>query len=29
MQYESENPLSEITVGFFPENLGKISDKHS
>jgi hypothetical protein len=29
MHYESENPLTGITLGFFPENLGEISDKHS
>jgi hypothetical protein len=28
MQYESENPLSGITLGFFPENLGEFSNKH-
>jgi len=29
MQYESENPLSGVTLGFFPENLGEVSDEHS
>jgi len=28
MQYESENPLSGVTLGFFPENLGEVSDEH-
>ena len=29
MQYESENPLSGVTRGFFfPENLGELSDEH-
>jgi hypothetical protein len=28
MQCVSENPLSEVTLGFFPENLGKTSDEH-
>jgi hypothetical protein len=28
MQNESENPLSGVTLGFFPENLGEISDEH-
>jgi len=28
MQYESENPLSGVTFGFFPENLGGVGDKH-
>jgi len=28
MQYESENPLSGVTLGIFPENLGKVIDKH-
>jgi len=27
-QYESENPLFETPLGFFPENLSKVSDKH-
>jgi hypothetical protein len=27
MQYEFENPLSGVTVGFFPENLGEVSDE--
>jgi len=27
MQYEPENPLSGVTLGFFPENIGKISDE--
>jgi hypothetical protein len=31
MQYDSENPLSGVTLGFFffLDNLIKISDKHS
>ena len=29
MQYESENPLSGVTLGFFPKNLSKVSDEHS
>jgi hypothetical protein len=29
MQYESENPLLESHLDFFPENLGEVSDKHS
>jgi len=30
MQYESENPRSGVILGlFFPENLGKVSDKPS
>ena len=29
MQYESENPLSGVTLGFFfPESLGEVSDEH-
>jgi len=28
MQYKSENPLSGFTLGFFPENLGEVSDEH-
>jgi len=28
MQYESENPLSGVTLGFFPEKLGEVSDEH-
>jgi hypothetical protein len=28
MQYDSENPHSGVTLGFFPENLGKVIDKH-
>ena len=28
MQYESENPLSGVTLGFFPQNLGEVSDEH-
>jgi hypothetical protein len=29
MQYDSENPLSGVTLGiFFPENFGEDSDKH-
>jgi hypothetical protein len=29
MQYESENPLAGVTLGFlFPENLGEVSDEH-
>ena len=29
MQYESENPLSGVTIGFFlPENLGEVSDEN-
>ena len=28
MQHESENPLSGVTLGFFPENLGEDSDEH-
>jgi hypothetical protein len=29
LQYESENPLSGVILGFFfPENLGKVSDRH-
>jgi hypothetical protein len=29
MQYELENPLSGVTLDFFPENLGEVSDKHN
>jgi len=29
VQYESENPLSGVTLGIFPENLGEVSDEHS
>jgi hypothetical protein len=30
MQYESENPLSGVTLGFFSsENLGGVTDEHS
>jgi len=29
IQYESENPLSGVTLGFFfPENLGEVSDEN-
>ena len=28
MQYESKNPLSGVTLGFFPENLGEVCDEH-
>jgi len=28
MQYESENPLSGVTLGFSPENLGEVSDEN-
>jgi len=29
MQYESQNPPSGVTLGFFPpENLGEVSDEH-
>jgi hypothetical protein len=28
MQYESENPFSGFTLGFFPKNLGKVSVEH-
>jgi hypothetical protein len=28
MQHESENPLSGVTLGFFPENLGEDSHEH-
>ena len=28
MQYESENPLLETHLDFFPENLGEVSDEH-
>jgi len=28
MQYESENPLSGVTLRFFTENLGEVSDEH-
>jgi len=28
MQYESENPLFGVPLGFFPENLGEGSDEH-
>ena len=28
MQCESENPLSGVTLGFLPENLGEVSDEH-
>jgi len=29
MQYESENPLSGVTLGFFfKKNLGEVSDEH-
>jgi hypothetical protein len=27
MQYESENPLSGVRIGYFPENL-EVSDEH-
>jgi len=27
MQYDSENTLSGVTLGFFPENLGEVSDE--
>ena len=29
MQYESENTLPGVTLGFFPENLGQVCDEHS
>jgi len=29
MQYESENPLFGVPLGFFfPENLGEVNDEH-
>jgi len=28
MQCESENPLFGVPLGFFPENLGEVSDEH-
>jgi len=28
MQYESENPLSRVTLEIFPENLGEVIDEH-
>jgi len=28
MQYESENPLSGVTLGFFPEILDEVSNEH-
>ena len=28
MQYVSENTLSGDTLGFFPENLGEVSNEH-
>jgi hypothetical protein len=28
MQHESENPLSGVTLGFFVENLGEVSDEY-
>jgi len=28
MQYDSKNPLSVVTLGFFPENLFEVSDEH-
>jgi len=28
MQYESENSLSVVTLGFFPENLFEVNDEH-
>jgi hypothetical protein len=28
MQHETENPLSGVTLGFFPENIGEVSDEH-
>ena len=28
LECESENPLSGVSIGFFPENLGEISDEH-
>jgi len=28
MQYESENALSGVTLGFFPEILREVSDEH-
>ena len=28
MQYESENPLFGVPLGFFRENLGEVSDEH-
>jgi len=27
-QHESENPLFEVPLGFFPENLSEVIDKH-
>ena len=27
-QYESETPLSGVTLGFFPENIFEVSDEH-
>jgi len=29
MQYESQNPLSESHLNFFPENLSEFSNEHS
>jgi len=28
MQYDSENPLSEVTFEYFPDNIGEVSDEH-
>ena len=28
MQYESEDPLSGVTLGFFREKLSEVSDEH-
>jgi len=28
IQYESENPLSGVTLRFFPEKPGEVSDEH-
>ena len=28
LQYKSGNPLSGVTLDFFPENLGEVSDEH-
>jgi hypothetical protein len=29
MQFESENLISGVKLGFLPENLGEVSDEHS
>jgi hypothetical protein len=29
MQHEFQNPLSEVKLGIFPENLSELSEEHS